>query len=466
MSPSDSRPAEATRRLLPFALLPTRPSLRELDDAINRPIESFPTRRWWMLFLATASLTGLYLLCVGVTILEGVGTWGVNNPVGWGFAITNLVFWIGIGHAGTLISAILFLLRQHWRTAIARSAEAMTLFAVACAAQFPLLHTGRPWLAAYWMVPYPNHNSIWVNFRSPLEWDVFAISTYGLVSLLFWYTGLIPDLAVARDRARHPLRRLVYGLLSLGWTGSQRAWQHYEKAYLLFAGLATPLVLSVHSVISFDFAVAILPGWHSTIFPPFFVVGAIFSGFAMVLLLIVIMRKMFRLEQIITDNHLNAMNKIMLATSLMMGFSYVVELFIAWYSGVLYERYVFLNRMLGPYAWTYWLMITGNVLVPQLLWFQRFRRNSWVLYPIVLAVIVGMWMERFVIIVTSLHRDFLPSAWGFYVPTWVDLGLLFGSFGLFLTLFLLFVRLLPAISGAELKGAALQPLVVDGGRHE
>lgn len=446
---------DTLRRLLPFPLLPTKPSLGEVDDAINRPLEAFPTRRWWMAFGFTSSLAMVFVVTATITVLFGVGTWGVNNPVAWAFGIVNLVFWIGIGHAGTLISAILFLLRQDWRTAIARSAEAMTLFAVVCAGQFPVLHTGRPW-AIYWNFPYPNHNSLWVNFRSPLHWDAWAISTYLMVSLIFWYVGLIPDLAVARDRARHPLRKLLYGLASLGWSGSQRAWNHYEKAYLLFAGLATPLVLSVHSVISFDFAVAIVPGWHSTIFPPFFVVGAIFGGFAMVLMIMGVMRRMFHLEHIITLRHIEAMNKILLATSLIMSFCYVIELFIAWYSGVLYERYVFMNRMLGPYAWTYWTMITFNVLVPQLLWFPRLRQSIWALYPIALAVTVGMWMERFVIIVTSLHRDYLPSSWGMYTPSWVELGLFFGSFGLFLSLFLLFVRFLPTVAVAELKGAAMQ----------
>ncbi len=442
-------------RLLGFPVVPSGTTAQTIDEAVLRPIESFPTRRWWLAFGASGALLGLFVVCVVITVLEGLGTWGVNNPVGWGLAIVNLVFWIGIGHAGTLISAILFLLRQHWRTAIARFAEAMTLFAVLCAAQFPILHSGRPWLTLYWLFPYPNHNLIWPNFRSPLEWDVFAISTYFLVSLLFWYTGLIPDLAVARERARKPIRRAIYGLLSLGWTGSARAWQHYERAYLLLAGLATPLVLSVHSIISFDFAVSIVPGWHTTIFPPYFVAGAIFSGFAMVTALIVILRRAFRLEHLITPDHLDVMNKIMLATSLMVGYAYAMELFMAWYSGVLYERYAFMNRAFGPYAWAYWTMVTCNVVVPQLLWFQKFRRSVWLMYPIVVLVNVGMWFERFVIVVTSLHRDYLPAAWGHYTPTWVDVGLLAGSFGLFFTLMLLFVRVLPAVSVSELKHAAL-----------
>ena len=314
------------------------------------------------------------------------------------------------------------------------------------------------------MLPYPNHNSIWTNFRSPLEWDVFAISTYGTVSLLFWYTGLIPDLAVARDRATHPLRKAIYGLLSLGWTGSNRAWRHYEKAYMLFAGIATPLVLSVHSVISFDFAVSVLPGWHTTIFPPYFVAGAIFSGFGMVTMLSLALRKAFRLEHIIRENHLAVMNKIMLATSLMVGYAYAMEFFTAWYSGVLYEKYAFMNRALGPYAWAYWTMVACNVAIPQLLWLRAFRRRVWLMYPIVILVNVGMWFERFVIIVTSLHRDYLPAAWGHYTPTWVDFGLLIGSFGLFFTCVLLFCRFLPTVSFTELKAAALRG--GSGGAHE
>jgi molybdopterin-containing oxidoreductase family membrane subunit len=452
----------ADPRLVPFPLVSPGTTARELDDAVNRPIEAFPKARWWAAFTVSSGLLLLFLVCVKVTVVDGIGTWGNNNPVAWAFGITNLVFWIGIGHAGTLISAILFLLRQHWRTAISRFAEAMTLFAVLCAIQFPILHTGRPWLAVYWMFPYPNHNDLWTNFRSPLQWDVFAITTYGLVSLLFWYTGLIPDLALARDRARNRLRKAIFGLLSLGWTGSHRAWHHYERAYMLFAGLATPLVLSVHSIISFDFAVSVLPGWHTTIFPPYFVAGAIFSGFAMVSMLIIILRRMFHLQHVITVNHLDVMNKIMLATSLMVGYAYATEFFTSWYSGVIYEQYAFMNRAMGPYAWSYWTMVTCNVLIPQLLWIRKIRRSPMLMYPIVILVNVGMWFERFVIIVTSLHRDYLPSSWGMFSPTWVDAGLLAGSFGLFFTCMLLFVRLLPAVSVSELKGAALQG---GGGGH-
>jgi len=438
---------------------------QQLDHAINRPLESFPTYRWWIAFSITGAFATLFLYCFVYTVLTGIGSWGNNNPVGWGFAITNFVFWIGIGHAGTLISAILFLLRQRWRTGIARFAEAMTIFAVICALQFPLIHTGRPWLAWYWLLPLPNANNIWVNFRSPLMWDVFAVSTYGLVSLMFWYTGLLPDLATARDRAKNGYRKLVYGLLSLGWNGSNRSWRHYEKAYLLFAGLSTPLVVSVHSVVSFDFAVSVLPGWHSTIFPPYFVAGAIFSGFAMVATLIIILRKMFHLEHIITREHLDLMNRIIIVTSLMVGYSYAVELFISWYSGQIYERFVVLNRMLGPYAWAYWTMFSCNVLVPQLLWFKKIRRSPLLMYPVVILVNVGMWFERFVIVVSSLHRDYLPANWDYFRPTWIDVGLFVGSLGLFLTLVLLFCRFLPAIALAETK-ALLPGSQPSGGHHE
>ncbi len=446
-------------------------SLKKLDDDIIRPLESFPTRRWWAAISVTGTLAGFFLFCFAWTIAKGIGTWGNNNPVGWGWAITNFVFWIGIGHAGTLISAILFLLRQKWRTGIARFAEAMTVFAVICALQFPLIHTGRPWLAWYWLLPLPNSNGIWPNFRSPLLWDVFAVSTYGLVSVMFWYTGLLPDLATVRDRAKHGLRKVFYGILSLGWTGSNRSWSHYEKAYLLFAGLSTPLVLSVHSVVSFDFAVAVIPGWHTTVFPPYFVAGAIFSGFAMVATLIVVLRKFFHLEHVVTEDHLDVMNRITIATSLMVGYAYMIEFFIAWYSGMAYERYVFLNRALGPYAWAYWTMFSCNVIFPQLLWIRKVRRTVALLYPIVILVNVGMWFERFVIVVTSLHRDFLPSAWDYFSPTWVDVGLFVGSIGLFLTLVLLFCRFLPTVSVAETKAVlpGSQPTghggAQDGGAH-
>ncbi|MDJ0522590.1 MAG: polysulfide reductase NrfD [Planctomycetota bacterium] len=440
-------------------------TLQKLDDDISAPYEAFPTKRWWIAFLLVQPLAIAFLVCFVYTIGAGIGTWGNNAPVGWGWAITNFVFWIGIGHAGTLISAILYLLRQKWRTGIARFAEAMTIFAVICALQFPLIHTGRPWLAAYWLLPLPNSNNIWVNFRSPLLWDVFAVSTYGLVSFLFWYTGLLPDLAIARDRAKHKVRKLVYGIMSLGWKGSNRAWSHYEKAYLLFAGLSTPLVLSVHSVVSFDFAVSVVPGWHTTIFPPYFVAGAIFSGFAMVATLIIIMRKYFKLQHVITNDHLDVMNRIVIATSLMVGYAYIIEIFIAWYGGVTFERYAFINRALGPYAWAYWLMVTCNVILPQLLWFKKIRSTVKYLYPIVILVNLGMWLERFVIIITSLTRDYLPSSWDDFAPSWVDIGLLVGSFGLFLTLLLLFCRFLPTVAMAETK-AVLPGSQPSGGHHD
>jgi Ni/Fe-hydrogenase subunit HybB-like protein len=449
-----------------FAAMPAgdlQSAARRLDDDINRPLESFPTLRWWLAFAVCSTGATGFLVCFVYTALVGIGSWGNNNPVGWGWAITNFVFWIGIGHAGTLISAILFLLRQRWRTGIARFAEAMTLFAVVCALQFPLIHTGRPWLAWYWLLPLPNVNNIWVNFRSPLMWDVFAVSTYGLVSAMFWYTGLLPDLATARDRAKNGFRKLIYGLLSLGWNGSNRSWQHYEKAYLLFAGLSTPLVLSVHSVVSFDFAVSVIPGWHTTIFPPYFVAGAIYSGFAMVATLIIIMRKMFRLERLITPDHLDLMNRIIIATSMMVAYAYLVEFFISWYSGSMYERFTFMNRALGPYAWAYWTMISCNVLVPQLLWIKKIRRSPLLMYPVVLLVNVGMWFERFVIVVTSLHRDYLPANWGYFRPTWVDVGLFVGSICLFLTLMLLFCRFLPTVAVAESK--AIMPASQPGGGH-
>ncbi len=439
--------------------------LEKLDDDINRPLESFPTGRWLIAISITGAFALLFLFSFGYTVFTGIGTWGNNNPVGWGWAITNFVFWIGIGHAGTLISAILYLLRQRWRTGIARCAEAMTVFAVFCALQFPLIHTGRPWLAWYWLLPLPNANGIWVNFRSPLLWDVFAVSTYGLVSVMFWYTGLIPDLALARDRAKNSVRKLAYGILSLGWKGSNRAWSHYEKAYLLFAGLSTPLVLSVHSVVSFDFAVSVIPGWHTTIFPPYFVAGAIFSGFAMVATVIVILRWMFRLQHVITKDHLDVMNRITIATSLMVGYAYLIEFFIAWYSGAAAERYASMNRAFGPYGWAYWIMVACNVGFPQLLWIRKIRRSVLLMYPVVILVNVGMWFERFVIITTSLHRDYLPSSWDYFKPTWVDAGLLAGSIGLFLTLILLFCRFLPTVSVAESK-AVLPGSQPQGGRHD
>ncbi len=407
-------------------------------------------RGWWLGFLFSFLWLMILLYAIGYLVLEGVGIWGINIPVAWGFAITNFVWWIGIGHAGTLISAILLLLHQQWRTSINRFAEAMTLFAVACAGLFPLLHLGRPWFF-YWLFPYPNTMKIWPQFRSPLIWDVFAVSTYMTVSLMFWYVGLIPDVATLRDRARSRLAQITYGILALGWRGSAYHWHRYEVAYLILAGLATPLVVSVHTVVSFDFAVANLPGWHSTVFPPYFVAGAIFSGFAMVLTIAIPLRAVYHLEDFISDWHLENMAKIMLATGLLVAYGYFIEAFMAWYGGNRFEQYVQLNRMFGPYAVWYWLLIGCNVLAPQLLWVKRFRRNTTLLLIVALIVLVGMWLERFVIIITSLHRDFLPSSWGMYSPTIWDWATLIGSVGLFLSLLFLFVRLLPIISMFEMR---------------
>jgi len=426
-----------------------------ITRAVCDPLERPTPLGWWAFFLPSLGLLGLLGLATGWLFWEGIGIWGLNNPVGWAFDITNFVFWVGIGHAGTLISAILFLLRQRWRTSINRSAEAMTIFAVMCALIFPGIHVGRIWVA-YWMLPLPNQMSMWPNFRSPLLWDVFAVSIYGTVSVMFWYVGLVPDLATVRDRARSLLRRRIFGALALGWRGSNRHWQHYERAYLILAGLATPLVLSVHSIVSMDFAVSQLPGWHTTIFPPYFVAGAIFSGFAMVVTLMVITRQAFGMQNLITIRHFENMAKIMIVTGLMVGYAYAMEFFIAWYSGNPYEGFALLNRAFGPYSWAYWIMVSCNVLLPQILWWRKARTNLAILFVMSLVVNVGMWFERFVIIVTSLHRDYLPSSWDYYVPTiWEFLALL-GSFGLFFTMFCLFVRFLPIVATAEVKGVLPQ----------
>ncbi len=426
---------------------------RTITDSVCRIAEQplLETRKTWLAaFLVCSGLTAMLFLLIGYLILTGIGVWGNNSPVFWAFDITNFVFWVGIGHAGTLISAILFLFRQKWRTSINRAAEAMTIFAVTCAGIFPAIHVGRVWLV-YWLAPYPNQMAMWPNFRSPLVWDVFAVSTYATVSALFWYMGMIPDLATLRDRAGTRARQLAYGIFALGWRGSARQWHRYERAYLLLAALATPLVLSVHSVVSFDFAVSILPGWHTTIFPPYFVAGAIFSGFAMVVTLMVPARAYFGLRNLITLRHLDNMNKVILATGCMVGYAYAVEFFTAWYSGNLYEQFAFINRALGPYWWAYWTMVFCNVVVPQVFWLKKVRTTPWMMVIPAVLVNVGMWFERFVIIVTSLSRDFLPSSWHTFTPTWVDLLMLLGSFGLFLTLFLLFCRFLPMVAMAELK---------------
>lgn len=432
------------------ALVGGKPTFGGITSDISAIAESRTPRAWYIAITITGSLALLFFGLIVHLVLTGLGVWGINIPVGWGFAIINFVFWVGIGHAGTLISAILFLLRQRWRTSINRFAEAMTLFAIMCAGIFPAIHVGRLWVI-YWMFPLPNQMGVWPNFRSPLLWDVFAVGTYFTCSLLFWYVGLIPDLATFRDRAKTKIRRLVFGILSLGWRGGNRHWRHYELAYLILAGISTPLVLSVHSVVSTDFSVSQLPGWHTTIFPPYFVVGAIFSGFAMVVTLAVILRKIFKLENYITLFHLEKMNKIMLVTSLMVGYAYGIEFFIAWYSGNQYELFTFLNRATGHYAWAYWIMVSCNVLIPQLFWSKKIRTSIPAMLVISLLVNVGMWFERFVIVVTSLSRDFLPSSWGDYAPTVFDLGLLLGSFGLFLTLFLLFIRFFPVIAMSEVK---------------
>ena len=414
--------------------------------------ERYPTRLWWIALLISMSLFSLFLVGMAATVGIGTGVLGINHPIGWGSFIINFVFWIGIGHAGTLISAILFLFRQKWRTGINRTAEAMTIFAVMVAGMFPLLHTGRPWFA-YWLTPVPNgRGPLWPNFNSPLAWDVFAVSTYLTISLVFWYLGLLPDLASVRDRARHKWRRFIYNVLSLGWNGSNRAWRHYESAYLMLAGLSTPLVLSVHTIVSFDFATAGLPGWHATIFPPYFVIGAIFSGFAMVVTLMVIMRKVYGLEKYITINHLEAMNKIIMFTGMVVGFAYSTEFFMAWYSGNPYEGFIFVNRAFGPYSWAYWIMFSCNAFVPQLFWFKRFRRSIPVMFVVVLLVNVGMYFERYVIVVTTLHRDFLPGSWGMYTFTVYDWMILIGSFGMFLTFFLIFTRVFPTVAISEVKG--------------
>ena len=439
-------------------------TLAQITDDICRPVETLPSKGWVALFLSAKSLLVFYVIILGMVIANGMGLLGVNHPNGWGTMIITFVFWIGIGHAGTLISAILFLFRQKWRTSVARSAEAMTVFAVMTAGLFPLLHTGRPWLD-FWLFPYPNQRGpLWVNFRSPLLWDVFAVSTYATVSMVFWYIGLVPDFATIKDRAKNKVRRIVYGALSLGWRGTARNWSHYEMLYLLLAGLSTPLVLSVHTIVSFDFAVASLPGWHTTIFPPYFVAGAIFSGFAMVVTLMTLVRiGIPQFKDYITIDHMEVMNKIIMATGLMVGYAYASEFFIAWYSGNQYERFVFINRAFGPYGWSYWIMVCCNVIIPQVFWFKSVRRSIPIMFVVSIFVNIGMWFERYVITITSLHRDFLPSNWGQYAWSFFDAAVLFGSFGMFLTLFLLYLRLVPAVSIAEVK--PVLNVGRDGGHH-
>jgi molybdopterin-containing oxidoreductase family membrane subunit len=449
--------AATRRRFLPppeLARVPLVANQRTpgwISDKIASLVEGKTPAWWWAAFIPSFVATLMLFALIAYLISAGVGIWGPNHPVMWGYAIINFVWWIGIGHAGTLISAILFLLRQRWRTSINRTAEAMTIFAVMCAAIYPVIHLGRVWLA-WWLFPVPNANSVWPQFHSPLMWDVFAIGTYFTVSVLFWYVGMIPDLATMRDRARSKLRQFLYGLFALGWTGSNRHWSNYQKAYLILAGLATALVLSVHSIVSLDFAVAQLPGWHTTIFPPYFVAGAIFSGCGMVLTLVVPLRKWCRLEDIITVRHIELMCKVTLATGSMVGYAYVTEFFIAGYSGNANEQFMLSNRAFGPYWWAYWITIACNVAAPQLFWFKKVRTNMAVVFILSIVVNVGMWFERFVIVVTSLHRDFIPANWGYFKPTWVDVMTYIGTFGLFLTCFLLAIRFLPMIAIAEVKG--------------
>jgi Ni/Fe-hydrogenase subunit HybB-like protein len=438
----------AATDLNPFVAKPAGDNaFARITDNIARIAEAErPPRAWYIAFAAALGLLSLFLVSIGWLFWTGIGVYGNMMPVAWGFPIVNFVFWIGIGHAGTLISAILFLLRQNWRTAINRFAEAMTIFA----GIFPGIHIGRPWLP-YYMMPIPNQMEMWPQFRSPLEWDIFAVSTYATISIVFWYMGMIPDFATFRDRATTTGRRLAYGIVAMGWRGSSRQWHRYERAYLILAALATPLVLSVHSVVSFDFATAQIPGWHTTIFPPYFVAGAIFGGFAMVVTLAVPARQFFGLKRIITIEHLELMNKVLIATGLLVGYAYGMEFFVAWYSGNEYEGFTFVNRAFGPYAWAYWTMITCNVVSPQLHWFKKVRTSPVATLLIGMVINVGMWFERFVIICTSLARDFLPSSWGYFIPTTFDYMTLAGSFGLFFTLFLLFCRYLPMVAMSEVK---------------
>jgi molybdopterin-containing oxidoreductase family membrane subunit len=431
-------------------------SLDQITEDIARPMDARPGRSWWICF--AIAFTALLNLGAAVTwlIWKGIGVWGLNNSVGWAFDITNFVFWIGIGHAGTLISAILLLFRQQWRTSINRSAEAMTIFAVLCAAMFPGIHMGRPW-DAFFIFPYvPNQRGpLWVNFRSPLVWDVVAISTYFTISLVFWFLGLVPDLATLRDRATGKIKKFIYGILSMGWNGSFRTWSRYEMVSLILAGLATPLVLSVHSIVSSDFATSLVPGWHTTIFPPYFVAGAIYSGFGMVLTLLLITRTTMNLQRYITIQHLDRMAKVTMLTGMIVSYAYATEFFSAWYGGNLYERYHFMNRATGPYAWCFYLMVLCNVITPHFLWFKKARTTVSILFVVSILVNIGMWFERFVIIVVGLHRAFLPSGWGMFYPTKIDVAILIGSFGLFFTLFLLFIRVLPMIAMWEIKGVAV-----------
>jgi molybdopterin-containing oxidoreductase family membrane subunit len=430
-------------------------TVKDVSHDISRQVEGKPTSLWWMAMAVSLAVLGFGFYCVCYLLWNGIGAWGLNKTVGWAWDITNFVWWVGIGHAGTLISAILLLFRQKWRMSINRAAEAMTIFAVICAATFPLMHMGRLWLGFYWALPLPNtFGSLWVNFNSPLLWDVFAISTYFTVSLVFWYMGLIPDFAVIRDRAvvqGNKMRANIYNMLSFGWQGGAKTWMRYESVALILAGVSTPLVLSVHTIVSMDFATSVIPGWHTTIFPPYFVAGAIFSGFAMVLTLLLVTRKVFKLEDYITIYHIELMNIIIIVTGSIVGIAYITELFIAWYSGVEYEGYAFYNRVQGPYAWAYWSMMTCNVISPQLFWIKKIRTSIVATFVLSIVVNIGMWFERFVIIVTSLHRDYIPSSWTMFHPTIYDIGEYLFTFGFFFAAFLLFAKFFPVINMAEVK---------------
>jgi Ni/Fe-hydrogenase subunit HybB-like protein len=452
---SDGAPSR-TKVLLREPLVLNNRSYSWITNKIAGVVENPQPKLWWYIFIPSFLLTQVMVGCFTYLIATGVGVWGPNNPAAWGWDITNFVFWIGIGHAGTLISAILYLTRQKWRTAVNRSAEAMTLFAVMCAGLFPALHVGRVWMA-WFLAPVPNANAIWQNFKSPLLWDVFAVSTYFTVSVIFWFLGLVPDLATMRDRCRPGLRKVLYGIFALGWRGGNRQWRHYEVAYMLLAALSTPLVLSVHTVVSFDFATSIVPGWHTTIFPPYFVAGAIFGGFAMVLTLMIPARKIYGLQDLFTMKHIDNMAKIILLTGTIVGYAYLMELFVAWYSGSLYEFDAFKWRILfGPATWAYYAMFFCNVIAPQAFWWKKCRENLWIVMIVCMFVNAGMWYERFVIIVTTLMRDFLPGAWDDYHPTWVEIWTFIGTIGFFTMLFLLFCRYLPVIAMSEIKGVLPQ----------
>lgn len=441
-----SQPVAPVRHIL----IEGNKSYHNITEDLCSPTEKAPSREWILAFIISAALLGLYVFAVCWTVWKGIGSWNLNRTINWGWDITNFVWWIGIGHAGTLISAILLLFRQRWRTGVNRAAEAMTIFAVICAGQFPIIHMGRVWLA-FFIFPFPNtRGPLWANFNSPLLWDVFAISTYFSVSLLFWYTGLVPDLATVRDRASG-FRRKMYDIFSFGWTGSAKHWQRWESLSLVLAGISTPLVLSVHTIVSFDFATSVIPGWHTTIFPPYFVAGAIFSGFAMVQTLMVITRKVLRLEEYITINHIESMNKVIVLTGTIVGVAYLTELFVAWYSGYIYEQFAFYNRVFGVYWWSYFGMMFCNVVSPQLFWSRKIRRSIWWTFFLSIIVNIGMWFERFVIIATTLARDYLPSSWSYYSPSWVEMALFAGTIGLFFVCYLIFTRVAPVVAIAEVK---------------